>query len=488
MRKKVALLLCILLATAFFASCQAASTSETAGQKDLEQLIDKAAAQGDTQGASLAEYLKAPSTYTASFDGNNGNLTVNANASVTIPDTAGISAMRVSRHYFTQEEADKMMEVFLQGETLYEAAHPLTKAEIQDRLDRLNDMRGLPDAAAAAGADPRLGKFEEKIQGDIETYESMLADAPETMEPVPADTTFHPSDVATNPDAQVIEGISTVHGKTYYLLINNGFYNKNNVEAVFTTGGGSLDGSYISSTPYYTIFSVEELSGVQPSEILKITESDAKLVAEELLTQLGLTDMACVDVQYAGVSEEISRGNTDPEQLKNGKWAYSLQYQRTVNGIPATLTGHTGVMSEDDVSVPWPYERLRIIVDETGLESFEYTSPTRVEETVTENASLLGFSEITSVFEKMLPVTYGYLAEETDYRLQLDITEVRLGLMRITGKDSRDTGLMIPVWDFIGDLITVPDEGEPSKVSGGPDSLLTINAIDGSVIDRGLGY
>ncbi len=486
MKKTFAILLSAVLAALFLAGCQESPEKEIVGQKDMEQLIEKAAAEDDTQkGASLAEYLNAPETYTASFEGYNGDLTVNANATVTIPDSDGISAMRVSRHYFTQEEADKMMEVFLQGETLYEADHPLTKAEIQDKLVQLYAMRDLPEAASAAGTNPHgLPAFGEKIQEDIEYYESLLADAPETMELIPTETTFHPSDAATNANAQVIEGISTVNGKTYYLLINNGFYNENNVEAVFTTAGQSLEGSYSSTTPYYTILYEEDLSGVQIPESFTLTESDAQSVAEDLLAELGMPYMTCVDTKYAAI-EEFTPG-TEPEYEK---WAYSLQFQRTVNGIPVTLTDHTGVFTENEVSVPWPYERLNIIVDETGVVSFNYTSPHSIEDTVTENASLLDFSEITSVFEKMLPITYGYLTEEaTDYHLQADITEVRLGLMRITEQNSRDTGVLIPVWDFFGDLTTVPDEGEPSKISGGSDSLLTINAIDGAVIDRNLGY
>ena len=57
------------------------------------------------------------------------------------------------------------------------------------------------------------------------------------------------------------------------------------------------------------------------------------------------------------------------------------------------------------------------------------------------------------------------------------------------------SGVLVPVWDFFGSF-----EGfytEEQQVQGAPEtfgnydtnmSYLTINAIDGSVIDRGLGY
>lgn len=66
------------------------------------------------------------------------------------------------------------------------------------------------------------------------------------------------------------------------------------------------------------------------------------------------------------------------ENLENGKWAYRLEYQRAVNGIPVTLTYFSGGVSVSDgnaMSVPWPYERLTIIVDETGVVYFDYISP-----------------------------------------------------------------------------------------------------------------
>ncbi len=114
-------------------------------------------------------------------------------------------------------------------------------------------------------------------------------------------------------------------------------------------------------------------------------------------------------------------------------------------------------------------------------------SPYDLQETLTEDATLYQFSEIISIFEKMLPITYGYLDEEdTDYCLKVDINRISLGLMRITEQNSRDTALLIPVWDF-GNVTIIPEEGDPYQFADN-DSVITINAIDGTIIDRSLGY
>ncbi len=57
-----------------------------------------------------------------------------------------------------------------------------------------------------------------------------------------------------------------------------------------------------------------------------------------------------------------------------------------------------------------------------------------------------------------------------------------LGYSRISEADSFDTGLLVPVWDFMG-TVTNEAYGEEEY-----RSVLTINAVDGSIIDRALGY
>ena len=48
-------------------------------------------------------------------------------------------------------------------------------------------------------------------------------------------------------------------------------------------------------------------------------------------------------------------------------------------------------------------------------------------------------------------------------------------------KDSFDTGLIVPVWNFEGSIVDA--YGEETK-----GTVLSINAIDGTVIDYRLGY
>ena len=109
-------------------------------------------------------------------------------------------------------------------------------------------------------------------------------------------------------------------------------------------------------------------------------------------------------------------------------------------------------------------------------------------ETVVDGSSIKSFEDIKPIFEQMVVVSYAPAGEGT---VNISVDSVILRYTRISEEDSFDTGLLVPVWEFTG---TITDEyGNSMNPSGNPTaikntSILTINAIDGSVIDRAVGY
>ncbi len=73
-----------------------------------------------------------------------------------------------------------------------------------------------------------------------------------------------------------------------------------------------------------------------------------------------------------------------------------------------------------------------------------------------------------------------------DSHPNIQISRVRLNLMRIKAKNNATSGLLVPVWDFYGTQVF--GDGEVHVVPLEETIVLTINAIDGSMIDRELGY
>ena len=113
-----------------------------------------------------------------------------------------------------------------------------------------------------------------------------------------------------------------------------------------------------------------------------------------------------------------------------------------------------------------------------------------------ERVFLLPFSEVASIFESVEKSSYedyflygGAFADER--KVTLWVKEARLGYMGIhdvrNGEREKE-GKMIPVWDFLGSVsVEYFKEGKSvgKETYSQPDlSLMTINAMDGSVMER----
>ena len=200
------------------------------------------------------------------------------------------------------------------------------------------------------------------------------------------------------------------------------------------------------------------------------------------------------NLKFYDVSAVID-GSSATEGIAKIPVGYQLIFTRDYNGIQATYAV-SGFKSDSDersssvYSEDYPQESLVIIVTENGIFSVNYTAPQIVSAVEVENSQLLSFEEIKSVFDKNIVLTKA----TGDLDLYIRIDHVRLGMMRIAQPNSRDF-LVVPVWDFIGGSVTESEFTEHSDadhwnmIQDDPNvSYLTVNAINGAVISRSLGY
>ena len=178
------------------------------------------------------------------------------------------------------------------------------------------------------------------------------------------------------------------------------------------------------------------------------------------------------------------RGNA-----KDGcKSVYEFMYTRSVNGVSVTYTNDISSWAPENgnnYSEGWAYEKLRIFIDDDGIYGFLWYGPCTVTEIVNEKATLLPFDQIKKIFENMILTKYGASGTEEAESASINITGIRLGLVRVTEQNNNAYGLLVPAWDFFG----VYDTGNGYPIGyDGFESLLTINAVDGSIIDRQAGY
>ena len=87
-------------------------------------------------------------------------------------------------------------------------------------------------------------------------------------------------------------------------------------------------------------------------------------------------------------------------------------------------------------------------------------------------------AEARSWFRQMIALKYA------NTQSIITIENIRFGYARVAEQNRSGSALMVPAWDFFG---TISDFNGISLSDHGT-SLITINAIDGNIIDRGLGY
>lgn len=206
--------------------------------------------------------------------------------------------------------------------------------------------------------------------------------------------------------------------------------------------------------------------------------------ADNLIKELGLSELELAG-EYTGyqLSEE----------------SYVLEYTRTVDGIPVTYTYQEGNGVSDEIPIdwiPWREERLELVYDEHGLRSFTRINPYVITDLSEESVFLLPFSEIQKIFESVLTTSYSDSVSDSEYSSAdsgvftgVQVTAVRLGYMRVRDEEE-STAKLIPVWDFFGS-VTRSQGAENSYMISEYNpyvSLLTINAMDGTILDRYLGY
>ncbi|MDD5804835.1 MAG: DUF6034 family protein [Clostridia bacterium] len=465
-------------------------------EKDSTQNTDDSeenTKKGASTAVTIRDLLNAPQTYKSQVTDDSAKLVVNTDATVEVPEVEKISAISVTPAEVTQELLDHITDAFFQDAKLYtsDSYYIQTKNEIKQTLDELKEDVAEGNLDPYGYGTDENGNYTYDIYSDIEYWEEEYDKAPETKTLVEARPTA--GSQKTDSDGNVIgdgnnefSGVAqmTDGSEYYYQTTSSGsdtFAAK--IRRTVNVGGGKLP----ADAAWFEWASSED--GEQPTEdSIGISLDEAKQMVQEKVEELGITDLQFADWNYA-VCKNLENDDS-MNVLENG---YLISYTRTVNGVPITVTIDDGGALEDMDSTmeTWSYERLYFYVDKDGIASMYYSNPYMIGETKTDKLSLLPFSEIMKTYEKMMIVTNADNMEYEKSRVY-DIDRIVLGYARIyEPSNDAHTGLLVPVWDFFGTRKTESEyDGQNySDTTDNPTwSFLTINAVDGSIIDRSLGY
>lgn len=215
------------------------------------------------------------------------------------------------------------------------------------------------------------------------------------------------------------------------------------------------------------------------------TAEEARRLADRLVNSIW------PEMVYAGTDPRMQPTIHRTGSIIGGErmtqYGYRLYYCRVVDGIPVTpVSSEVRPPDSNDVTEayvpPMMYENVFVDVDADGIFYFRYENPFTIKGRLEENVSLLPFSQIMEIFGSISPMSIAS-AERAESNL-LSIDRIVLGYMCVPIKSDVTRYQMIPVWDFFGDR-TVNGESYIDEVM---HPWLTINAIDGTIIDREYGY
>ena len=133
--------------------------------------------------------------------------------------------------------------------------------------------------------------------------------------------------------------------------------------------------------------------------------------------------------------------------------------------------------------MPYDYERLEVIVTDQGVTELKWENPMAEGEALVDHVTLMSFDQIQQIIQEQA----GYAWEKymSADGLESETPKIRLGkivfgMMRVQNPDKEGEYTLIPVWDVF------PINSATEAVNDG--SMMTINAMDGSIIDRSSGH
>lgn len=254
-----------------------------------------------------------------------------------------------------------------------------------------------------------------------------------------------------------------------------------NANLSYTRENASNEYRYFSTEPFLRALSGENVTGSAYS----YTEAEALACQVSDALSAELTNIVCGEIKGELPNQSMLSDTLEASPVN----AYRFDFTRTVGGTPVTFSYESGGATDrdDQYSVNSCYERLSVVISDVGVYAVEYINPLILTETENESATLLSFNDAMNIAATIMPLKFAY-REQGAVSLNVDIDRITLGYMRVQKRDRPGEYTMIPVWDFFGGNTCVLESGETVINDWAYMSQLTLNALDGTVIDREYGY
>ena len=466
----VIMLITIIFCTCFTTACQPTPEEEVVvGKNDgnMESAIEEGISNDETKS------IDVPETYSNKLIKN--NVIVSIDATVETVKTDRIPVWEATYKEFTQEDVDKMAQVLVPKDAkLYD---PITQGETMTQSQIMDEIVNIREQIS------NIQQMDQNTFDNIfdegDTKESIIAQYNKQIDEL--EVSYNDAPTEESYEEATTELKETENGKNMYVMIDAG---RNYDPMQFMV--------YKSNVIYARdiIDYVRTTYVKKDSDTMETTLAEAENEAVSFLHELGINDMVLVN---SGLSEEIYSSEGDIE-------AYYIEFAREVeegyliSSFEAAQPRDTAIISDTfdateevsdlDYSESIYREMLFVIVNDLGVINFSLNYARDNFEKVSNNVELLSFDKILEIAENnMFYKTY----VEQEYSLEINVDKIVLSYMYVAKQNDNYVMRVIPVWDFIGTQ-TYTDTVGNSHEDNIRNSYLTINAIDGSIIDRQAGY
>lgn len=480
--KAAALSAAVLLSVGVLAACGDSLQTEEELVVPREEAEEQDGA-GETPGQaaasdSVAGQVQAPERYR--WELTTDDVSITADAPVVIPDVQGIRTKKVTGRPFNQEDYDRVSQALLGGVALWERTNGPTVSELEETIERMEALK----QNGVRGDEPYADK-EETLDEQIAMYREAARTAPAEpdIQEVPAIVEYD----AALPlgEGNQLYGQATVDGRDYWVYLDNSLLPEGEIRrAVFSIEADDCNGSWVwlmedtgRIDERDDAFSAElsaALGGIQ------LQPEKAREEAAKMLKEMGMEEYIPSGGEYCYMTSATEEGDISVKHA-----GYAVHCTREEESVPVTYTHEDGIMPEGAL-MWWPPEEICFVYTDSGLAGFEWINPWQVEELSAEAVFLMPFTEIRDIFQEMILKTNLDGFSEAGDTMEIRVDEVRLGYMRIQEAAEEDmVGTLVPVWDFLGGRICRNAAGEVKyTMDNGYESLLTVNAMDGTIIDR----
>lgn len=410
----------------------------------------------DEPTGTLRAALSAPEHYTDAVENKvyGGTLTVQIDADVEIPNVSAVPVFTVRDRAFTPEEREHITKLLLGDGPYYNFNSALEEQmRVKRRIETL--MKQLSDYNSRAyGEDYPYESARMSLETELDYAQKHYASLPQ------------PGQSQSWTGSFAAERVVVADARNRHVGISD-------TSIFFYDEFGSAPepfGGHIPET-------------AEQTEAMQTTEAQFFDMTGEHFAAVGVKGANEWLVKYYHVS---------PEQLPKEE-EYSVNMAHTVAGIPCypysafhgSDTAQQAAGFSQDYDSPMIPEHCDVLVQNGKVAAIQWYNAFAVAGTENENVALLPFDDVLNVFRQQifrsiyLDPAEGNQPETVE---NMVVERIVLSYMRVKKKDAPNEQYLLPVWDFMGYTEDISKEWFANQ------SLLTINAIDGSIIDRNAGY